>query len=115
MVSNTSLDRVIVAPESASQAILKGKECSYIPYRCTEECLQGVTPLKGTFVQSGVQWQHWYMIMVVDLMWDAWYGASPYYLVVYFFCGVNLLKLGSEWNCIGLWLQNCVTYNLHKF
>ena len=27
----STLDRMIVAPESASQAILKGKECSYIP------------------------------------------------------------------------------------
>ena len=43
--------------------------------------------------------------MVVDLMWD--HGMEPHYLVVYFFCGVNLLKLGSEWKCIGLWLQYC--------
>ena len=53
--------------------------------------------------------------MVVDLMWN--YCEEPHYLVVYFFCGVNLLKLGSEWKCIGLWLQNgyYVTYDLHKF
>ena len=39
-------ERVIVVPESASQAILKGKECSKSLYHCTEECLQGVTPQK---------------------------------------------------------------------
>ena len=38
-------------------------------------------------------------------MWDVWYGASLSCGI--FFCGVNLLKLGSEWKCIGLWLQNC--------
>ena len=27
---------------------------------------------------------------------DMRHGMEPHYLVVYFFCGVNLLKLGSE-------------------
>ena len=44
--------------------------------------------------------------MVVDFRWEH-DGMEPHYLVVYFFCGVNLLKLGSVWKCIGLWLQNC--------
>ena len=38
--------------------------------------------------------------------WREMHGEEPHHLVVYFFCGVNLLKLGSEWKCIGLWLQN---------
>ena len=33
--------------------------------------------------------------MVVDLVFEV-LGMEPHYLVVYFFCGVNLLKLGSE-------------------
>ena len=54
------LNRVIVVPESASQAILKGKECSEFPTIVqSEECLQGVTPPRGTLVQLRVQWQHW--------------------------------------------------------
>ena len=47
--------------------------------------------------------------MVVDLVFEV-LGMEPHYLVVYFFCGANLLKLGSQWKYIGLWLQNC--YNV---
>ena len=65
-----------------------------IPYHCTEQCLQGVTPQKGISVQSGVQWQHWYIphIMVVDLMWKAWHGASLSCGIFFLWC--QFVKIG---------------------
>ena len=95
------LEKVIVVPESASQAILKGKECSKSPTIVQRNVCKVSHHWRGTFVQSRVQWQHLCTPhMVVDLTWK--HGMEPHYLVVYFFCGVNLLKLGSVWKCIGL-------------
>ena len=94
------------------------QEMFKIPYHCSEECLQGVTPPIGTFVQSGVQWQHWYIPhnMVVGLMWIAWWGASLSCGMFFLWC--QFVKIGFRmkvhWFMTTKWLL-CVTYNLHKF
>ena len=76
------------------------------------------TPKKGIFVQSGVQWQHWYIPhnMVVDLMWDAWYGASLSCGIFFLWC--QFVKIGFRMKVhwfMTTKLLLCVTYNLHKF
>ena len=101
-----------------SQAILKGKECSKSLTFVQRNVCKVSHPKKGILCsQECNDNTDTYPMLSWWWTWCERHGMEPHYLVVYFFCGVNLLKLGSEWKCIGLWLQNCycVTYNLHKF
>ena len=80
-----------------------------IPYHCAEECLsvRCHTPKEVSLCSQECNDN---TDIYPILWWRTWcemHGMEPHYLVVYFFCGVNLLKLGSEWKCIGLWLQYC--------
>ena len=67
-----------------------------IPYHCTEECLQGVTPQKRSLcaVRSAMTTliHTPYYIMVVDLMWKAWYGASLSCGIFFLWC--QFVKIG---------------------
>ena len=73
---------------------------------------------RGIFVQSGVEWQHSHIphIMVVDLMRDAWHGASLSCGIFFLWC--QFVKIGFRmkvhWFMTTILLL-CVTYNLHKF
>ena len=73
---------------------------SKIPCHCTEECLQGVTPHDHEEVplcsQECNNNTDTYPAILWWWTWCEMLGMEPHSLVVYFFCGVNLLKLGSE-------------------